>query len=521
LFYDASKKRLLYHQLRLILPFGQAWDDTIQAWARISLDNPDQVYKVGKSLNWLTSPESASLYELTDARDIYDPNQGFFFRDQRSGERKLFIPFLGTGLNFLSNLTPGGARPGLSGPVALSATPQSFNFAFASGSIIPGVGPGVTFSISALDSLGISPLNLLPAGLMRDTADKIIFPFGRPNVQEGVVETFLLSNNWRRILGGPFMEASYGASFAPVMSYLASSGDYNLDDPNDQAKLVQDTTTFSKYFTVFRGFFGMISAAPPQLETLAKDADGNTILATALYNDFKTLELESGGNYNKAYGDFIDLYGPEALLSIISTTTGGPTNHFTYELLMRDPNVLNEYGDVYGYLYPGGGYSQELYNWQRRTNRRERMGADEIVERVTAIRYYAAQDRLLTRAAAEQWDGDRLDEAKAALRESYVMRGLKQEGDFYKNARVMDQLRKATQDQRFVDSDAVQGLKRYLYFRDAALEAAGKKLTGTLRSQGTIEQRKWLADKALEIIQDNPEFYKMFYSFFRKELDVD
>lgn len=520
LFYDASKKRLLYHQLRLILPFGQAWDDTIQAWGKIALDNPDQIYKVSKSLEWLSSPESSALYQLTDARDIYDPNQGFFFTDQRSGERKLFIPFLGTGLNVLSNLFSG---QGLStkGGVALTATPQSFNFAFSSGSIIPGVGPGISFSVSVLDKLGANPLNLLPAGFLRDTAEKIIFPFGKPNVQEGVIETFLLSGNWRRMLSGPFVEASYGSAFAPTMSYLLTTGDYNLDNPEDQARLVEDSTTYARWFTTLRGIFGFLSPAPPQLENLTEDGNGNTLLATALYNDFKKFEVESGGDYNKAYGEFIDLYGPQALFSIIGVTTGGPTNHLTYEMLQKDPSVLNAYPDIYGYLYPGGGFSQELYNWQRRANVRERLSANQIIDKVTSIRYYAAHDRLLTRAMAENWDADRLDAAKASLRDSYVIRGLKQMGDFYRDERTMKQLRDATKDPRFEDSDAVDGLRRYLYFRDSALKAAGKKPNGTLKSQGTIEQRKWLAERALEIIQDNPEFYKMYYSFFEKELDVE
>ena len=35
LFYDASRKRLLFHQLRLIAPFGAAWEDTIRKWGQI------------------------------------------------------------------------------------------------------------------------------------------------------------------------------------------------------------------------------------------------------------------------------------------------------------------------------------------------------------------------------------------------------------------------------------------------------------------------------------------------------
>jgi hypothetical protein len=520
LFYDASKKRLLYHQLRLILPFGQAWDDTIQAWTRIALDNPDQVYKVGKAMDWLTSSESSALYQLTDARDIYDPNQGFFFNDARSGERKLFIPFLGTGINAIANI---GSRGEVTrtGPYAFTATPQSFNFAFASGSIIPGVGPGITFGLSLLDELGRDPLDLLPAGFMRDTVEKVVFPFGRPDAEQGVVETFLLSGNYRRLLGGPFVEAAYASAFSPTFSYLLNSGEYDLNSPEDQGRLVKDATFFAKWFTTFRGFFGFFSAAPLQLEQLAGDGTGDAVLATSIYEDFKKFEIESGGNYNRAYADILDLYGPQALFSMIGSTTGAPTNLFTYELIQQNPEVVDKYADTYGYFYPLGGTSQELYRWQRVRGAKERLSADDILKKSTAIRYYAAKDRLLTRAQAEQWSGDRLDEAKKDLAETYVMRGLKQEGDFYKDDRVMDQLRKAVDDPVLATSDAVDGLRRYLYFRDKALVAAGKKLDGTLKSKGTIEQRKWLAERALEIIEDNPEFYKMFYSFFRKELDVE
>jgi hypothetical protein len=139
LFYDASRKRLLFHQLRLIAPFGAAWEDTIRRWGQIALDNPMEVYKIQKTLQWLTKPESSALYSLTDAKDYYDPNQGFFFNDPLDGQRKFFIPFLGTGLNFLSNLVTGQGASS-QGPYTLSATPQSLNFAFASGSIMPGFG---------------------------------------------------------------------------------------------------------------------------------------------------------------------------------------------------------------------------------------------------------------------------------------------------------------------------------------------------------------------------------------------
>lgn len=517
LFYDASRKRLLFHQLRLIAPFANAWEDTIRKWSTIALDNPLQVYKIQKGLQWFTKPESAALYQLTDARDYYDPNQGFFFNDPLDGQRKFFIPFLGTGLNFLSNLAPGGPGPTTRGPYAISATPQSLNFAFASGSIMPGVGPGVQIGLKILDNLGVNPINIAPIG-MRDGINKIIFPFGEPDLQRGVLEGFL-PGNWRRIVEGiGQIESGYAAAFAPVMNYLASGGNYNLNDIEDQSQLVRDTNRFSMWFSIFRGMFGFVSPFQLNLQGMTTLDDGNVVLSTALYNDFKELELNSGGNSNKAYADFLDLYGPEAIFAIINTSSGAPTNLYTYELIQRSPEVVDIYPDTYGYAYPNGGFSQELYRWQRRAGEKKKFTSQELIERATSLRFYAANDRLLTRLVSGDLSEEEYEEARKSLKDSYIKAGLKQEADPYKKARTREQLRRMAADERFADSDAVAGLRDYLYLRDAALEAAGV-TNDSLAKQGTIAQRQWLAGEAKKILQRNPEFYKFYYTFFKEELE--
>lgn len=516
LFYDASRRRLLFHQLRLIAPFGAAWEDTIRRWGEIALDNPLQIYKIQKTLQWLTKPESSALYAMTDAKDYYDPNQGFFFTDPLDGQRKLFIPFLGTGLNFMANLF---GKQGLTtaGPYALAATPQSLNFAFSSGSIMPGVGPGIQIPLQALDGAGVNPLNLIPLG-MRDAVNKFVFPFGEPDLKQGVIEGFL-PGNWRRILGVfPGQEASYAAAFAPVMNYLASGGNYNLNDFEDQARLVKDTDKMSKWFTVFRGVFGLVSPFPLQPQGLSTLDDGNTVLSVALYNDFKELELKSGGDFNKSYADFLDLYGPEAIFAIINTSSGAPTNLATYELIQREPEVVDIYPDTYGYAYPNGGFSTELYRWQRRAGAKEKFTPEELIQRATSIRYYAADDRLMTRLISGTISEGEYEEARKNLRDSYIKAGLKIETDPYKQMRVREQLRRMASDERFRDSDAVTGLRDYLFLRDKALEAAGV-TTDNLARAGTLPQREWLAGQAKQILQRNPEFYKFYYRFFKKELE--
>ena len=512
LFYDASRKRLLFHQLRLIAPFGQAWEDTIKAWGKIALNNPMEVYKVQKVLNWLTSPESSALYQLTDAKDYYDPNQGFLYTDPLDGQRKFFLPFMATGLNFLSNLALG--KSATAGPYAVSTTPQSLNFAFASGSVMPGVGPGLSMGLATLDSYGPNPLKLLTPGL-RELAYKIIYPFGEPNFKTGFLESFL-PGNWRRILAPVMPDEAYAAAFAPTMNYLASGGNYNLDERNDQERLITDTSTFAKFFTVMRGIFGAVSPFQLQFTGITTLEEGNTLLNTALYNDFRQLEVAAAGDKNKAYNDFFDTYSPNLVFAIISSSTGGPTNLFTYEAIKDDPSIVTDYGDVYGYAYPGGGYSVEMYRQQQRMGNKVKFKPRELMERATLIRYYAAKDTLLARSIGEDWDSETFNEANESLRESFSGLGLVFKFDTYRDTRIADQLNRMAVDPRFEDSDAVAGLRDYLFLRQKALDDSGRK---SLDNKASLPEREWLAGQALEIIKRNPEFQNMFYAFFKKELE--
>ena len=304
LFYNAGKRRLLFHQLRIAMPFAQAWEDTIRSWSRLALENPLQVYKVSKAINWLETSASSALYELTDAKDYYDPNQGFFYQDPNTNERKFFLPFAGAGINLVTKIATGG-KVGFDGPFAMSATPQSFNFALGNGSVMPGFGPGVSISVAILDSLGANLGKLLPAKLEEEIY-RIAFPYGTPDLKNnGIIESAFLSSNWTRVVAGVGgREIAYASSFPAIMTYLANSGDYDSEDPNDQVRLAKDTSSMARWFTIWRGITGAFMPIPFSLrpEALAKSKDGDTVLATSLFADFKLMEEASGSNKNAAYG---------------------------------------------------------------------------------------------------------------------------------------------------------------------------------------------------------------------------
>jgi hypothetical protein len=521
LFYDASKRNLLWHQLRLVAPFGQAWEDTMKAWGKIALDNPLQIYKAPKIGNWLSSSGSSALYELTDAKDYYDPNQGFFFGDPQTGERKFFVPFASSTLNILQGLMPGGSQNRVSGPYAFSATPQSFNFALGAGTFLPGAGFGLLWSVAALDALNKNPLKLLPTQLEEDVF-KVAFPYGTPDIRNaGLLEGPLLTSNWVRALGGMFgVESSFAAAFAPSMSYLASSGKYDLLNPADQAQLTQDSHNLAQYFTMWRGLFGALTAIPFALrpEALAKSKNGDTVLATALWADFKNIEAAADGDKTKAYVDFLDTYGPEQVFAIIKSTTGyEPTNLPTYNMIKQDPSVVQKYADIYGYLYPNGELSKVLYQYQKERGAFAKMSAKEIMDKAVNILYSASKDRLMTRSVGEGWTANQYQEAVDNLTQSYNASGrVVPQYDTQWKERSIAQIILASEDPKLADSSALIASRAYIDLRQQAIDASGMK---SLNNNASAPQREWLSKEALRLITKYPDFQKIFYGVFRKELE--
>jgi hypothetical protein len=511
LFYDATEKRQLFHMLRLIAPFGQAWEDTIHRWLEIGNQNRIQVYKLEKTINWLSDPISSNLYKITDANSTYDPTQGFFWQDQYN-QRMFWVPFTGTLMNAAAKFVSGANVPG--GPVAMGANPMSFNFAFGTGTPLPGIGPGVTIPLSMIQTFapGRTFVDNMP-----DAVRNWIFPYGASDFSTGIASA-ILPNNWNRIAGSLFhIEPTYAATFAPTMGYLASSGDYNLDNPDDATRLVQQTDAFARWFSGMRGVIGLFSPVTLTPQFLAKDGSGNVMLQVQLYHDFQSKLIDNQGDYNKTVSDFLDLYGPDAVFAMIGKYKGSApkADAGTYGILKKYPDVLAKYKDVFGYIQPSGVFSAAMDKFEMTSGMKEYKNAQDVVNAANELRYYAAKDRLIVMANAEGWDKDMIRQANASLDASFGG-GPTGQSDPKKAERQLVQLKELAYDQRFGSLPGMQGLRDYLYARDAAILATGKK---TLRGDSSIDQRQWLADQAYEILQNDPGFQNMYDTFFARELE--
>jgi len=514
LFYNANSKRLVFHQLRLIAPFANAWEDTIHKWAKIGLEDPIQVYKGIKSLNWLSNPASSSLYQLTDAKDYYNPNQGFFFSDPETGQQMFWVPFVGTVMAKLAGGLTGNNYKGA--PIAFATNPMSFNFALGAGSILPGVGPGVTLPLSAFATWQQGAIDNMPEGIKN-----WLFPFGRSDFSSGL-QSAILPANWQKIVG-PILgqKDTYASTFKPVMQYLAGGANYNLDDPNDQAALAKNADHFARWVSIMRGIVGMVSPSSLQPKGLATDGNGDAMTQFTLYKDFQDMVVNNNGDYNKAVGDFLDTYGATAVFAIISSTTGnGPSNLDSYKFVTKHPDVVTKYGDIWSYVMPGGGLSQEMYRWNLVHGTKQKLTPAQMIEKANNLRFYAAKDMILAKVDAGIMDKASYNAATNQLKLS-MNGGPKSSTDFNKFSRVIFQLKSLTEDNRFSDVPAVAGLRDYLYLRDTALAKLNKTSTDKLAGTGTVatQQRAWLSEQAVWIIKDNPDFQKIFYQFFANELE--
>ena len=510
LFYNAQEKRLIFHQLRLVAPFASAWEDTIRRWSEIAFENPYQVYKGVKTLSWLQKPESSAIYQVTDVQDYYNPNQGFFFTNPDSGQRQFFVPFAGTIMAKLAGAATGVSVPGA--PMAFSANPASFNFALGAGSILPGIGPGLTIPLSVLGTFNNSFIDNMPMGVQ-----KWLFPFGPSDFSSGPLSA-ILPGNWNKIVGGiTGIEATYSSNFKPVMNYLSGGGAYNLDNPEDQAQLVRDTDIFSRWNSVMRGVVGLFSPVGLIQNGLAKDKDGDTTLQVVVYNDFQNILKDNDGDYNKTWYDFLNLYGASNAFAIISGSAGnGPSNRESYDFVVQNPDIASKYEDVWGYVMPGGGLSNEMYRWNIIHGTKVKLSPKEILDKVNSQRYFATRDALMTRVDAGELDKKGYSVSLQYLKDA-MGGGPVIEFDPNKRGRIVSQLEDLVKDERFFDIPSIVALRDYMALRAASLEALGKKkFTGALSEQG---ERDWLAAQAEWVIKANPDFQKMFYAFFANELE--
>jgi hypothetical protein len=518
IFYDATRQNMTANSARLVFPFIQAHFNTIKTWGKLGAKNPVQVYKFGKAYDALTKPGSGTIYDLTNT--TYNENEGFFYKDE-FGTMRFRYPLVGNLFGAVAGLAANGKVP--TEALQLTAPVQSLNLALGSVNPgVPGLGPlaGIAYAASG-QSQAFGPV--------WDTMRNFVFPFGQG--KESPLDVFLPTWLNKTFLYAMNDGASVERTVKNWAGYLASSGDYG-DNPfgNDESRnaLMNDARQMSQFTGLFTSFFQSIAPATPSQEVLARIPDNEGkykfMSLTQLFKAWQDISTSNPGNYDGAVKDFVDKFGMENILTIVSGSTRAVTGtQDAWSFLNNNPDMAKKYAvgqsDIVPYFFPGGEAATSYYNWQIATGRREKLNPEELATAAEDLIYNMElskiSDDLSTYNYSQQWYSQKVVELNkrygGSRPSSTVTTGRQQE-----RAATIG---KALQEDAFSKSPVYdEATEFYNAYQNAIVHLQDTRLT----PEPDLGSSYWLNSKyrnelqtlGFQLMDRNPQFANMYYLVF-------
>ena len=477
--YNAQSKSNFEDMLRVIAPFATAFRETLTKYTGYLIEDPSRVRKTQLAYN-------AVNYNSDDPDNI---GAGWFDKDAVSGKHVFNFPI------------GGWAGPLLQFPVRGAFQVLS----------VPGVGPVAQIAAS----------NLIPDTPRLDFVRSMVLPYGKQGLSS-------FAPQWARRgieaikADTTNMETIYGNTYGETVKYLASSGEYDLNDPNDTAKLYADAKGKARILAGLRALFQFTGPASPQID-FRLETDGGDIVASAISQEFYKFQTENPDN---AVQRFIETFGEDAFIYLGHKTepiAGGLEASEAFGDWQRNNGGLFEqYKQSAGYFAPGGDdFSFETWNRQIQKGQRRRLSAPEMVAaaqyRLGAAVYRSKRNQLGDRISSEQRDW--LTQWRVFLNSQYP--GFPAKANFNPGEfdSFIGELKQAVQDDRLGNNEVAQAVKEYIAARDKALAQAGAVNLKSLDSVRAEPLRDWLSSIAQVLIQRTPEFSRIFEDKLAAEVD--
>jgi hypothetical protein len=486
--FNATERNNLEDILRIIIPFGSAWREILSSYGQFLIEDPTLIRKA---------------QQVVTGAQNFDPDndgQGFFYKDPITGENTFNLPFSG---EFSKLLT--GVNAPLQAPVkGLSMGLQ----------ILPAVGPVVQIAAS----------ELLPDTPELDGVVSLLLPYGRK--QPGSLVPGWLAKGYSALKDNEGKLGSiYANTYGETVRALSASGQYELDDPAEKERLLQDAKWRARALTGLRAlsqFMGPTAGTPEALVA----TDQGDIYGSYLVKAFQELQQQ---NYDTAVQEFMRIYGDDALLYISSKTqaaqAGVEANDVFGDWERKNGDLLSTYKDVAAYFAPGGtDFDYSVYERQLRTGQRKRLSASEMID-LAQYRVGNAIYRDLKRQAGKYpseevsaW----LSRQRQKIHEKYPgfpARPVFTIGEFEGK---IEQMQRAVDDQRLQNNPIAKALAEYLRYRDQAIAkyvAAGGKPSGFANAKAAAPLRSWLSNIGEALAEVEPDFQRVWDRELASEVD--
>jgi hypothetical protein len=486
--FNATERNNLEDILRIVIPFGSAWREIITSYGQFLVDDPTLIRKAQLVVNGATN---------------FDPDndgQGFFYKDPITGQNTFNLPFSG---EFSKLLT--GVNAPLQAPVkGLSMGLQ----------VIPAVGPVVQIAAS----------ELLPDTPELDGIISILLPYGRK--QPGSLVPGWMAKAYSALKDNENKLGSiYANTYGETVRALSASGEYELDNPAEKERLLQDAKPRARALTILRAasqFMGPTAGTPEALVA----TDQGDIYGSYLVKAFQELQQQ---NYDTAVQKFIQIYGDDALLYISSKTqavqSGVEANDVFGDWERKNKDILAAYKDVAAYFAPGGDdFSYSVYERQIRTGQRKRLTASEMID-LAQYRVGNAIYRDLKRQAGKYPNEEVsawLSRQRQKIHEKYPgfpARPVFTIGEFDLK---IEQMQRAVADARLQNNPIAQAVSEYLGYRDKAIAqyvASGGKPSGFANAKAAAPLRQWLSNIGEALGEAEPDFQRVWDRELASEVD--
>lgn len=508
LLYDLTKRSQFFDAARIIFPFGEAWKEILTTWTRLSTQNPQIIRRFQQGLSGARTP---SLLGRPDTET--DSGQGFFSPDPQTGEEVFHYP-----ASWLSKML--GLEQESGAGLQLSARAAGLNVVAAT--VLPGFGPAVQIPAS----------KLIPDTPKWDDLRDLLLPFGETEGL-GAALTPAWLDKIQTAFGDPESHRLFGNTVADVMRALMATGKYG---PGETDRLYRDAVPKARVLYLVRGIAQSALPTGPAFSWTTTDLQGNVVPVKLLADDLRRLTESYGGDRTAAFTEWVRRYGTDNVMSVIGKSAAvveRPVTEKGDAWLRAHQDLEGEFPTTIGYFAPEpavGEFDYTAYLRQFET------GARRVV---TPKEQAALANDFLGRVQFEQ--AKKIASIRPGPQSSAWLAQVREQiateypgFDGWESERVraerpsldiqIAELRNAVTNPVLAATDTGKGVTVYLS-AIAAAEQMVQTLPGNVRRYQTAKSargiRDFLRSVARQIIEDHPDFARVWYGVFERELADD
>ena len=486
--FNATEKNNLEDIMRIVVPFGAAWREVLGTYGKFLIEDPTRVRRAQLLFKGATD---------------FDPDgngRGFFYKDPTTNQYSFNFPLSGE----LAKLATGVNAP-LQGTVKRVSIGLDWH---------PALGP-----------VGqIAADQIIPDTPKFDGISSILMPYGRGTSAS-------LMPSWAKKLKSAIdadpskLDSIYGNTYIDTMRALSASGDYDLNTPEGQAKLMADAKGKARILTAMRALGQFIGPTSPGTEFEIPTKDGD-MMASQLIKEFYKLQAN---NYDTAVGEFLRIYGEDAMLYLSSksqaTVDGLEATKEFGDWERTNGDIIKAFPDIAAFFAPGGSdFDFQVWQRQIKGGKRIRLTDKQVIEqaqyRVASSQYRAYRAQVGAYPTSEQraWLKS-IREALNAQYPGFPVVPVFTVGEFEKKVVEMKQ---AVADSRLKNNDIAKALNTYLGYRDQVLAQwinSGGSAQGLATARAAEPLRGYLTSIGDALALQVPDFGRIWERELLSEVD--